>query len=68
MKTPEAEMIETEDKIELDNRVKEIIDLMPPRDFDIATMYMRGITMEKIAEVHKITKSTVKKILQKYAK
>lgn len=68
MRTPEIEIIEQEDKIELDNRVKDIIDLMPPRDFDIATMYMRGITMEKIAEIHKIAKSTVKKILQKYSK
>ena len=67
MNTPETEIIEQEDKIELDSRIKEIIDLMPPRDFDIATMYMRGITMEKIAEIHKITKSNVKKILQKYA-
>lgn len=68
MKTPETEMIECEDKIELSNRIKDIIDLMPPNHFEIATMYMRGITMEKIAEVHKIAKSTVKKILQKYAK
>ena len=45
MKTPETEIIEHEDKIELDTRIKEVVDLMSPRDFDIATMYMRGITM-----------------------
>lgn len=68
MKTPETEIIEQEDKIELDNRIKEVIDLMPPRDFDIATMYMKGITMEKIAEIHKIRKSAVSNILRRYAK
>lgn len=67
MKTPETEMIEQEDKIELDRRIKEVIDIMSPRDFDIATMYMRGITMEKIAEIHKITPRAVYKILRKYA-
>lgn len=67
MKTSEIEMIEKEDKIELDNRIKEVIDLMSPRDFDIATMYMRGITMEKIAEIHKITKQAVSNILRRYA-
>lgn len=66
MRTPETEIIEQEDKIELDNRIKEVIEMMPPRDFDIATLYMRGITMEKIAEIHKITKQAVSKILKKY--
>ena len=66
MRTPETEIIEQEEKIELDNRIKEVIEIMPPRDFDIATLYMRGITMEKIAEIHKITKQAVSKILKKY--
>ena len=66
-KTPETTMIEQEDKIELDSRIKEVIDLMPPRDFDIATLYMKGITMEKIAEIHKISKSAVSNILRRYA-
>ena len=66
MNTPETEIIEREDKIELDNRIKKVINDMPLRDFDIATLYMRGITMEKIAEIHKITKQAVSKILKKY--